>query len=61
MAVKDEKNARDPAVLANAVYRAVTSDRPRPRYLVNGGSLQNWVVEYLPRTVVDRIIKAAVR
>jgi NAD(P)-dependent dehydrogenase (short-subunit alcohol dehydrogenase family) len=61
MAAKDEKNARDPAVLADAVYRAVTSDRPKPRYLVNGGSLQNWAAELLPRTVVDRIIKAAVR
>jgi len=61
MAGKDEKNARDPGVLADAVFRAVTSERPRPRYLVNGGSLQNWAVEVLPRTIVDRIIKASVR
>jgi NAD(P)-dependent dehydrogenase (short-subunit alcohol dehydrogenase family) len=61
MAGKDEKNARDPAVLADAVYRAVVTKRPKPRYLVNGGSVQNWAVELLPRTVVDRIIKAAVR
>lgn len=60
MAGKDERNARDPRELAEAVYRAVTSRHPRPRYLVNGNPSSR-MMELLPRRVVDGIIKAAVR
>lgn len=34
---REKKNAKDPEILARAVYRAVTSRHPEPRYLVNGG------------------------
>jgi len=57
---KEEKNARDPSILARTVYGAVTSRRPKPRYLVNGG-VQGRIMELLPRPVVDRLVKLAVR
>jgi NAD(P)-dependent dehydrogenase (short-subunit alcohol dehydrogenase family) len=57
---REEKNARDPNILARAVYGAVTSRRPKPRYLVNGGMLGR-IMDLLPRRVVDRLVKLAVR
>jgi NAD(P)-dependent dehydrogenase (short-subunit alcohol dehydrogenase family) len=57
---REEKNARDPNILATAVYGAVTSRRPKPRYLVNG-SMQLKIMELLPRRAVDRLVKLAVR
>jgi len=59
MAGRDERGARDPRVLAEAVFGAVTSRHPRPRYLVNG-KLSSRVMELVPRRLVDGIIKAAV-
>ncbi len=56
---REEKHARDPKILARAVYRAVTSRRPKPRYLVNGG-MQSRVMDLLPRTVADRLVKLVV-
>jgi NAD(P)-dependent dehydrogenase (short-subunit alcohol dehydrogenase family) len=56
---REEKHARDPKILARAVYRAVTSRRPKPRYLVNGG-MQSRILDLLPRTVADRLVKLVV-
>jgi hypothetical protein len=42
-----------------AVYRAVTSRRPKPRYPVNGG-MQSRILDLLPRTVADRLVKLVV-
>lgn len=56
---REEKHARDPKILARAVYRAVTSRRPKPRYLVNGG-IQSRILDLLPRTVADRLVKLVV-
>lgn len=56
---REEKHARDPKILARAVYRAVTSRRPKPRYLVNGG-MQSRIMDLLPRTVADRLVKLVV-
>ena len=57
---REEKHARDPKILARAVYHAVTSRRPRPRYLVKGG-IQSRILDVLPRTAADRIVKMVVR
>lgn len=60
MGGRDERNARDPRILARTVYRAVISPRPRPRYLVNG-ALSRKVMERVPRPILDRLIKAVVQ
>ena len=57
---REEKNAEDPEILARAVYRAVTSKHPKPRYLVNGG-MQSRIMDILPRPVADRLVKLVVR
>ena len=57
---REEKHARDPKILARAVYHAVTSRRPRPRYLVKGG-IQSRILDVLPRTAADWIVKMVVR
>jgi NAD(P)-dependent dehydrogenase (short-subunit alcohol dehydrogenase family) len=56
---REEKHARDPTILARTVYHAVTSRRPKPRYLVKGG-MQSRIMDLLPRTVADRLVKLAV-
>ena len=53
---REEKHARDPKILARAVYRAVTSRRPKPRYLVNAG-MQSRIMDILPGTVADPLVK----
>ena len=55
-----EKRARDPNILARAVFNAVTSRRPKPRYLVDRG-MSRRVIGLLPRSVLDRLFKFAVR
>ena len=57
---REEKNARDPNILARAVYGAVTSRRPKPRYLVDAPVYRR-IMELLPRPVLDRLVKLAVR
>lgn len=57
---REERKAQDPAILARAVYRAVTARHPRPRYLVNGG-IQSRILDLLPRRVADRLIRLVVR
>lgn len=57
---REERHARDPKILARAVYRAVSSRRPKPRYLVNGG-IQSRILNVLPRTAADRLVKLVVR
>jgi len=57
---REEKRAQDPKILARAVYRAVISKRPRPRYLVHGG-MQSRIMGLLPRTAADRLVKLVVR
>ncbi len=57
---REEKHAQDPKILARAVYRAVTSKRPKPLYLVKGG-VQSRIMDLLPRTVADRLVKLVVR
>ena len=57
---REERRARDPKILARAVYRAVTSKRPKPRYLIGGG-MQSRIMDLLPRTVADRLVKLVVR
>lgn len=59
MSAKAAKKARDPGILARAVYRAVTSRQPKPRYLVKG-SLPIRIMEFVPRPVLDQLMKAAV-
>jgi hypothetical protein len=54
------KRARDPNILARAVFSAVTSRRPKPRYLVDRG-MSRWNLGLLPRPVLDRLFKFAVR
>lgn len=56
----EEGNARDPRILARAVYRAVVAKRPRPRYLVNGG-MQGRIMDLLPRQLADGLIRLVVR
>jgi NAD(P)-dependent dehydrogenase (short-subunit alcohol dehydrogenase family) len=56
----EEKDARDPRILARSVYRAVTAKHPRPRYLVNGG-MQGRIMDLLPRRVADGLIRLVVR
>lgn len=56
---REEKRAKDPRLLARAVYRAVISLRPRPRYLVSGG-MQSRIMDALPRTTADRLVKLVV-
>ncbi|MFZ0831929.1 MAG: SDR family NAD(P)-dependent oxidoreductase [Mycobacterium sp.] len=57
---REEQHAQDPKRLARAVFRAVTSKRPKPRYLVGGG-MQSRAMDLLPRPVADRLMKLVVR
>jgi len=57
---REEKTAWDPTILARAVYRAVTSTHPRPRYLVHG-TIQSRIMDILPRRVADRLVRLVVR
>ena len=57
---REEEHAQDPKRLARAVFRAVTSKRPKPRYLVGGG-MQSRVMDLLPRPAADWLIKVMVR
>jgi len=57
---REERHAQDPKELARAVYRVVTSKRPKPRYLVGGG-IPSRLLDLLPRTAADRLVRLAVR
>jgi hypothetical protein len=52
--------AHAPNILARAVFGAVISRRPKPRYLVDRG-MSRWIMGLLPRPVLDRLFKFAVR
>lgn len=60
MSAKRAKNPHDPSILARAVYRAVTSRRPKPRYLVKA-TLALRMMEVVPAPVLDQLMKAAVK
>jgi NAD(P)-dependent dehydrogenase (short-subunit alcohol dehydrogenase family) len=55
-----EQNSADPAILAAAVYRAVTARRPKARYAVKQDRLRI-VGANLPPRVVDRLVRLMVR
>jgi len=55
--VNEGRAGLKPEVLGQAVYRALTAARPRPRYSVIRGRLQNWI---LPRLLPTRVVNGIV-
>lgn len=55
-----ERKSLDPAVLAAAVYEAVTASRPRARYAVKPDRLRIFGANLPPR-IVDRLVALTVR
>jgi NAD(P)-dependent dehydrogenase (short-subunit alcohol dehydrogenase family) len=46
-----------PEALGDAVHRALTTSRPKPRYAIVAGRLQNWTLpRLLPTRVVDGLV-----
>src|SRR5215472_9550129 len=45
-----------PEKLGQAVYHALTTRRPKTRYIVTPEPLQNFLVNHLPKRMVDRMI-----
>jgi NAD(P)-dependent dehydrogenase (short-subunit alcohol dehydrogenase family) len=59
-AAREEARAHDPAVLAETVWTAVTTARPRLRYSVRPDRMRV-VLNRLPARAVDALLKAALR
>ncbi|MBX7254980.1 MAG: SDR family oxidoreductase [Candidatus Hydrogenedentes bacterium] len=55
-AVSMSKKAKSPDIVARAVQHALTSSRPRPRYLVGGDAHLRLALEVLPARWVDKLI-----
>ena len=45
-----------PERLGEAVWNALTAQKPRTRYTVTPEKFQNWAMNYLPKRMVDRLI-----
>ncbi len=45
-----------PERLGRAVWRALTAAKPKTRYVVTPDPFQNWIVNTLPKRMVDRMI-----
>ena len=58
MAAGEDGRAADPAILAEAVWTAGTTRRPRHRYAVRW-DLSRRLLDHLPVPLVDRALKAA--
>ncbi len=56
LAADSEANAQSPEVVVKAVVHALTSDRPKSRYLMGPKALTQKVISWLPDTIQDRII-----
>ena len=56
MAVQEQDSAHDPSVLAEAVWRAATADRPRRRYSVRP-DLQRRIMNRVPDAVLDPLLQ----
>ncbi|MGN6606867.1 MAG: SDR family NAD(P)-dependent oxidoreductase [Jatrophihabitans sp.] len=59
-AAREERSAHDPALLADVVWQAVTSPRPRARYSVRPAP-SRVLLHYLPTPLTDRLPKVALR
>jgi NAD(P)-dependent dehydrogenase (short-subunit alcohol dehydrogenase family) len=57
-AVKEDAKARDPHILAEAVWDAVNASKPKARYAV-GHNARTGLVTMMPAAVLDRILKSA--
>ena len=55
-----EENSHDPAILATAVFRAVTARRPKARYAVKPDRVRIFGANLPPR-IVDRLVGQVVR
>lgn len=60
MAAREAARANDPAVLADVVHRALTTDRPRARWSVRPDRMRS-ALELLPDRVADRLVVGALR
>ncbi|GAA1458176.1 SDR family NAD(P)-dependent oxidoreductase [Williamsia maris] len=56
LAVKEQARAHDPSVLADVVWRAATTTRPRAHYSVRA-DLRRSLLHFIPSPVVDRLLK----
>ncbi len=56
-AAAEDAKARDPHILARAVYRAVTTAKPKQRYAVCH-SVNTEIMTRLPSRIIDRILKS---
>lgn len=56
MAAKEQQHAHEPAVLAEAVWTAVTTARPRPAYRV-GTDRRRAALDRLPARVTDALLR----
>ncbi|MBJ7289362.1 SDR family NAD(P)-dependent oxidoreductase [Williamsia sp.] len=57
LAAKEQARAHDPAVLADVVWKAATTARPRAHYSVRA-DLRRSLLHHIPSPVVDRLLKA---
>jgi NAD(P)-dependent dehydrogenase (short-subunit alcohol dehydrogenase family) len=55
-AASSEKNAQSPEVVVKAVVHALTSPRPKTRYLVGPKAFRQKVISWLPDTIQDRLV-----
>jgi NAD(P)-dependent dehydrogenase (short-subunit alcohol dehydrogenase family) len=51
-----ERAALTPEQLGQAILRALTTPRPRVRYTVAPNPLQTWLIETLPKRLVDNLL-----
>jgi len=55
-AAEAKEHGVQPDVVAEVVYKALTSKNPMPRYLVTNHPIQHRLVRFLPDTLLDRLI-----
>ncbi len=60
LALKEQDKAHDPALVARAVYRALTAARPRPAYSVKPDPARV-LLNLFPDRVADFLLKLALR
>ncbi|MEJ0042919.1 MAG: hypothetical protein WDM81_12250 [Rhizomicrobium sp.] len=51
-----EKSALRPEILGKAVAKALTTAKPKVRYVATPTPMQEWITTVLPKRMVDRII-----
>jgi NAD(P)-dependent dehydrogenase (short-subunit alcohol dehydrogenase family) len=55
--VKDGRSGMEPGVIGDAVFKALTSERPKPTYMRVAGRLKNWILPtMLPGRWVDTLM-----